>query len=306
MKTVMWFGLVLAALSAAGEVIQTRPDQHATITCGVESFTKNLEWRRGMFMMYNINGRTGGHRKGKGDIMGRISIGTEGLSLRISSVEEGDAGEFTCTVDGAQHRHTLLVVSVSVSPSADLQLESQATLQCQVRGLNPTPTVEWERPDGSPAGSEPLDLQSVSSSDAGTWMCKFSHDGNKYKEPLDVRVKVPEQETPTPAPTTPQSSIQPSCRDCIADLPPDEVKPGLSWWMWAAVGGGSLSIVLLTITVLVLCKRKRRRRRKLLKVKKAEQLLKAKEFCQCKCPAAAAPPPQGRRREKPSALPLME
>lgn len=80
-------------------------------------------------------------------------------------------------------------VSVSASPSADLQLGSEATLQCQVKGLMPDYAVQWKRPGGSPhTTSQVVQLKSVARSDAGTWQCTFSHDGVTYNENLDIKV----------------------------------------------------------------------------------------------------------------------
>lgn len=80
-----------------------------------------------------------------------------------------------------------LSASVSVKPSADLQLGSKAQLQCQVKGLTQGPAVKWRNPGGSLHSSE-LQLDSVARSDAGTWKCMFSHDGLTYNESLEIRV----------------------------------------------------------------------------------------------------------------------
>lgn len=81
-------------------------------------------------------------------------------------------------------------VSVSASPSADLQLGSEATLQCQVKGLMPEYAVQWERPGGSPhITSQVVQLKSVARSDAGAWNCTFSYDEMTYSESLNIKVK---------------------------------------------------------------------------------------------------------------------
>ncbi|KAF7670157.1 hypothetical protein LDENG_00049870 [Lucifuga dentata] len=304
----MWFGFVLAALSAAGEVIKTKPRQRVTIKCEVQTITKELKWKRGDDMIYNLNWKSGVRLNGQGDIMKRVALKQE-KNLEISSVEERDAGEFTCVADGRSHKYTLLVVSVSISPSANLQLGNEARLECQVNGLDHKSRVEWHGPDGSSTESRTVHLKRVASSHAGTWVCKFSQDGNMYEETLKLNVKEPEMPTPSPGQNS-ENAIKSTCHNSRAGTPnPGTHKGwgllGLSWWMWAAVGGGFLVLILLMVCVIVLYKRNRRRRRKFLKLKKTRELLKAKTFCQCNCPAAAAPPPRGQRREKPSAAALM-
>lgn len=79
--------------------------------------------------------------------------------------------------------------SVSASPSAVLQLGSNATLHCQVKGLPPQSAPQWRKPDGSlHPGSGVAQLNPVARSDEGTWNCTFSHDGLMYGRSLDIRV----------------------------------------------------------------------------------------------------------------------
>ncbi len=81
-----------------------------------------------------------------------------------------------------------LSVSVSARPTDDFLLGSKVTLQCKVKGLNSDPAVQWERPDGNPhTGSETVQLNS--SSDSGTWKCKFSHGKEEYSQGLEITVK---------------------------------------------------------------------------------------------------------------------
>lgn len=305
MKTVVWFGLVLGALSAAGKVILTKPGQKTTIECGVNTYSNNVEWRHRDDLIINTPKR-GPPRRGGGDIVQRSRLNRE-TNLVVSNVKEEDAGKFVCMTDGHRHEHTLLVVSVSASPSAELQLGSEATLWCQVKGLDPDPTVQWKRPDGSPhSGSQSVKLNPVAQSDAGTWKCTFSFDGTTHSESLAINVKEPAPETAPSSP--PQSSgdiRKPNCTDCVTQPPPDVILLlGLSLWVWVAVGVGGLVVVLLMVFVIVLCKRIKRRKRKNQRMKNGRQPLKPKKYCQCDYPAAAAKPQQGRRREKPSAPPL--
>ncbi|XP_031155540.1 T-cell surface glycoprotein CD4-like isoform X2 [Sander lucioperca] len=295
MKTIVWFGFVLGALSAAGDVILTKPGQSATFKCGVQTYTQSLVWNHGNDRIISVS-RSGFPRKG-GKFNERSKLKSE-TTLEISGVREEDVGKFICTADGTSYEHTLLVVSVSASPSSELQLGSEATLQCQVKGLNPPDSpVRWERPDGSlHSGSQTVQLKSVARTDAGNWKCTFSHDGGKYNESLEIKVQEPGPKTAAPSPS-------PSSKDVSVTQPPstDAGLLGLKWWMWVAVGVGCLVVVLLMVFVIVLCKRLKRKKRKFLNKKTGRQ---PKTYCQCDRPAAAAKPQQGRRKKKPSALPL--
>lgn len=306
MKTIVWFGFVLGALSAAGKVILTNPGQKVTLECGVNDFNDRLMWHRGDDLMHSTS-KNGYPLRGKAsrtaDIVGRSKV-KQDTKLEISAVKEEDAGKFICTADGSHHEHILLVVSVWATPSNELQLGSEATLHCRVKGLDQDPSVQWKRPDGSPHSGS---FKSATRSDAGTWECVFSHHGETYKRSLTIKVQEPEAATPS----SPQSSndvLKPSCPDCVthqASLTPSvALLLGLSWWVWVAVGVGCLVVVLLMVFVIVLCKRIKRKKRKFQTMKNGRQPLKPKKYCQCDCPAAAAKPQQGRRREKPSAPPL--
>lgn len=291
----MWFGFVLGALSATGTVIVTKSGEKAMITCGEGSFSNKLLWyHRGNFIVEN-NVR-GFPRKGTVDITKRFNLKKE-TDLEILGVKEEDAGPFTCVVDEKSHEHTLLVVSVWASPSGDLLLGSEATLQCQVKGLDQGSTVQWKRPDGSAYGeSHTAQLRPVDRSYAGTWKCMFSFGGKEYSESLHISVK-------EPAPTTSEPVTSKGSKD-IRTTPSGAQLLGLSWWYWVAIGGGSLVVILLMVCVIVLCKRIRRRKRKLQKMKYDRQLLKSKQYCKCNRSTAAEKPQQRRRKEKPSALPL--
>lgn len=82
-----------------------------------------------------------------------------------------------------------LSVSVSASSSGDLLLGSEVTLKCQVTGLNPDSTVQWESPGGKSHAGSQAELKSVARSDAGTWKCTFSYDGTTYSESLEIKVQ---------------------------------------------------------------------------------------------------------------------
>ncbi|XP_032374682.1 T-cell surface glycoprotein CD4 isoform X2 [Etheostoma spectabile] len=298
MKTIVWFGFVLGALSAAGEVILRKPGQKATFKCSVDTYTLSLEWNRGNDLIIRVNGKTGFTVR---DPKYKDNLKLRGTSLEISGVTEEDAGKFICTADGRRKENTLLVVSVSASPSSELQLGSEAMLQCQVKGLHPPNSpVQWKRPNGGPnSESQTVQLKSVAHSDEGNWQCTFSYEGGEYSESLEVKVQDPVPKTTAPSPST-------SSKDASFNPPPstDVVLLGLSWWMWVAVGGGCLVVILLMVFVIVLCKRIKRRKRKFHHKRNGRQPLNPKTYCQCDRPAAAAKPQQGRRKEKPSALPL--
>ncbi|XP_056301132.1 T-cell surface glycoprotein CD4-like [Pseudoliparis swirei] len=293
MKTIAWFAFALAALSAAARVILTNPRHKATLECGVSSFTDILQWFHGEDLLHSVSGKSGIPRKGHFNVAGRSKVRSE-TTLEISDVKEEDAGKFVCNADGRREEHTLLVASVWASPSADLQLGSEATLHCKVSGLDRDSTVRWTSPAGSPHSGW---LESVRRSDAGTWQCVFSQDGGVYSQNLAIEVQVPAPETTAP-PSSPSPST--SCLDCVTRPPPSAAAPllGLSWWVWLTAGGGCLAVVLLVVFVVVLCERIKRKRKHQV-MKNGRQ--KPKSYCQCDCPAAAAKPQRGRRREKPSA-----
>ncbi|XP_041797990.1 CD4-2 molecule, tandem duplicate 2 isoform X2 [Chelmon rostratus] len=268
MKIAVWFVLVLGALSAAGDVFLTKPGQSATLKCGVNNFVNSLEWRNEKDRIYSQD--KGFPRRGQGDIADRSQL--RNTNLRISGVKEQDAGKFTCEVDGTAREHTLLVVSVSVSSSADLRLGGTATLQCQVKGLSPDSTVQWKRPDGRPhKGSQIVQLYPLARSDVGTWICVISHAGKTFNESLDIKVAEPAHTTPAPVPPK-------STKDNRAAAPSSKL--GLSWWMWVVIGVGCAVVLLLMAFVVCLCKRIKRRRRKLRKMKNGRQRLKPEQYCQ--------------------------
>ncbi|XP_010733308.2 T-cell surface glycoprotein CD4 [Larimichthys crocea] len=302
MKMLVWFGLVLGALSAAGNVFVTKPEQTVTLECGVNNFRGSLEWRRGDQRIFSVDGKTGFKRKGTIDIVSRSYDRTTNLEVRRVKLE--DAGKFTCIADGNTKEHTLLVVSVSTNPSGDLHLGSEVALTCQVSGLDTAPAVHWKGPDGKlNSGS----LKSVARSDAGTWKCEFSHGGQTYSESIDIKVTDPPTPPPPPPPPGPSQSSPGShkttCPNCTAN-PPSGASDllGLKWWVWVAIGVGCLVMILLMVFVICLCKKIKTKKRRLQKMRNSRQF--PKKYCQCNRPTAVGKPQQGRRREKPSAPPL--
>nr|AXK15891.1 T cell surface glycoprotein CD4-2 [Sparus aurata] len=294
MKTVVWFGFVLGALSAAGRVIVTKSGDTATLDC--PSFKRTLEWLRESESII-VEGKY--TRKGKSDIASRSIVKQSDLLIR--NVKPADAGSFTCKADGQDNQHTLVVVSVSASPSGELQPGSKVTLECQVNGISPGP-IQWKTPGGKQVKGSPHAVESVALLDAGTWECMFSQGGEMQSHSLVITVKEPVTTTTLP----PTSKTNSKNGESPPNGGPSAPGPllGLRWWMWVVIGVGCLVVVLLMVLVIVLCKRIKRRKRKLQTMKNGRQLLTPRQYCQCNRPAAAAKPQQGRRREKPSVPPL--
>lgn len=304
MKTILWFGFALVAISA-GKVIFTKVGGKAILDCGPRRFTKELVWNRENALIMSVNGKSGFVRRGTIGIVGRSKVRQE-TNLEISKVTEEDAGRFTCKADDTIQEHRLLVVSVSVSPSGVLQEGQEATLRCQVKDLNPT--VEWKKPNGISHTSQTVELKPVAGSDAGTWTCTVTYDGEKYSESLSIEVGGSTRTTTTSYNShNSKDNHKPTGINRATDHPSSDavlLLLGLSWWVWLAVGLGGLVVILLMVFVIILCKRVRRRKKKFQKMKNTQQPLERRKYCQCGREAAATKPQQGRRREKPSALPL--
>ncbi|KAM4601051.1 interference hedgehog-like [Polymixia lowei] len=303
MKTILLFVFVLGAESSE-KVTQVKPGETAKLECGVSTTNKNLKWERESQLIFDINGRTGASRNGKTPTTEKSKV--LGNALHISSVSATDAGRFTCTVDGTPHHQRLLVVSVSVTPPDVLRLGSKAMLNCKVEGLVPEPQVEWQRPGGQPGNPQ---VNAVARSDAGTWLCCYSYNGERYT--MDLMVGVEEPAPPTQNVST---SLPPSPKDVNKKKKCHNCQPGdvgflsmeamgLKLWMWIVIGAGGLVLVLVVVLSIVLPMRKKRMRRKARKLKTLRLPLKANDYCRCERPAAAAAPPRGRPREKPSTLP---
>ncbi|KAM9353283.1 CD4-2 molecule, tandem duplicate 1 [Symphorus nematophorus] len=302
MKTLVCFGFVLCAMSAAGTLIVKKPGQTVVLQCPVSIFTTSVEWKHEDNLIAGSYTR-GFPRRVTSDIGSRSRISGK-TNLSVRGVKEEDAGKFTWVVDGKSQDITLVVVSVSASPSADPQLGSNATLQCRVRGVKPDPKVQWKGPDGNLRSESEVQLTSVAPSDAGTWECTFTHAEGTHTETLEIKVQRPPTTlAPAPAPVPSQKSK--TCPKCVTIPPPKADRLlGLSWWLWVIVGVGCLVAVLLLVVVICFYKRIKRKKRRLLKMKNSRLPLTSNQYCQCNRPTAAAKPQQGRRREKPSAPPL--
>lgn len=294
--------LVLGALCAAENVHQTKPGLTAVLQCGFSDSSGILKWLRGTEQLHSVNLKSGPPLKGRGEIVARSRLKNE-KDLEISKITAKDAGLFTCSVNGQMEEHRLVVSSASVSPSERLEVGSGAVLQCNVAGLPQGETVEWVRPGGGQRErTSRLSVTAVTQADAGTWECVFSANGKTMKETVILEVTARRPSTTAANLTT--GTTKPTvttCPDCgggslTADSP---ALVGLSWWVWAAVGGGCL-VVLLWVLILVMYNRMKRRRRRFMKMRNAGQL-RPKQYCQCPGgPTAAA----GHRGKKPSAPPF--
>ncbi|KAF3692089.1 T-cell surface glycoprotein CD4 T-cell surface antigen T4/Leu-3 Precursor [Channa argus] len=210
-------------------------------------------------------------RKGQNELVLRSRIMQE-TKLEISKVKEEDAGLFSCRADGTNYEHTLLVVSVSASPSSELELHNKVQLHCEVKGFKQDPKVEWRSPDGS-VKDPTFNIDSVTPAHSGNWVCDITYDGKHHKETLIIKVKEPAPATTTSSPT--KNSKSPACPTCAT---PSKV----SWWVWVAVGVGGFVMILLMVCVIVLCKRIKRRKKKMQRMKKGR--LGSKQYCQCNRP----------------------
>ncbi|CAB1456300.1 unnamed protein product [Pleuronectes platessa] len=253
MNVILCLGFVLGALSDAATVIHSKPRQSVTLKCGVVSYSGSLTWKHKDEMIIQI-ARSGPPRKGPAAIKLRSRL-RDDKDLVISEVRKEDAGAFTCEADGQRYDHTLLVVSVSASPSEELQPGGEVRLNG--RG----------RTDCPHAGPE-FHLNPVAASDAGAWHCEFSHGGETYREELAVRVKEPVSSTSPPV-QRPEDNKDTLCPGCGAD--PHGWGGPLGWWLWAAAGAGCVVVLLLTALVIVFCRRIRRRKRKLQQMMKKGQ-----------------------------------
>ncbi|KAK5861805.1 hypothetical protein PBY51_017251 [Eleginops maclovinus] len=305
MKTIVWFGLVLCALRAVGKVIISNPGQKVTIECGIEPFNDYVGWHHGTEIIFSSPKRRGTPRKGKSDIVSRSRQSGE-KNLQITNLKVEDAGKFTCEVDHKRQEHTLLVVSVSALPSSVLQVGNEARLLCRCGDLNSN--MEWKGPNGQ-THTDIASLKPVALSDAGTWECKITHEEGVHTESLVITVKDPK--VATPAPTQGPGGDRKSTPTKVSDpnnVPLSPFDPalllGLSWWVWVAIGVGSLIVLLLVGFVTVLYNRIKRRRRRYRDMKNCRLPLQPKQYCKCERPAAAAKPQQGRRRDKPTPPPL--
>ncbi|XP_037532527.1 CD4-2 molecule, tandem duplicate 2 [Nematolebias whitei] len=277
----MFYSTVLAELFATGNSVITEVGQKITLKCGVDRLERRVEWSHGSDLIIRVDLKSGTPSKGKSHIKDKSRlIGDK--DLVIFNVEERDAGKFTCKTDGRSSEQALTVVSVSVDPHNSLQVGSTATLQCRVKELDQTLRVEWQKPDGSVESSNIVHLNPVDMSHGGNWHCRVVNNEDQFSKTLSITVTGGTYRPPAEA----------------GEL----MLLGLIWWVWVAFGVGSLLVIILIVVVIFTVMRIRKKKRRL-KMKQA-MLLKPKKYCQCARQTAAPKPWQGRRREKPPALPL--
>ncbi|XP_027869247.1 T-cell surface glycoprotein CD4-like [Xiphophorus couchianus] len=309
MKTIILFGLVLGALSAADKVYITDVGGKVTLQCDQGSFKQMVEWYRGDTRIIRVQ-RNGLSSKGKTPFKDRIKS-LKDTDIEISNVQESDSGKFTCVADGLRKEHLLIVVSVSVVPSGTLKVGADATLECKTNpgvSLQPKPNVKWQKPDGSVETKPKVELKHVAPSDKGTWTCLVSHEGETFNKSVTINVEEHVETTTPPAIVENSKSSNLGNGENSTGGVRGFGHPirllGLVWWIWVAIGAGGLVVIILIIVIIVVHKRNKRKKKKFLRMKKAQLSQKPKKYCQCVRQTAAAKPRQGRRREKPSALPL--
>uniref|UniRef100_A0A3Q0S1S7 Ig-like domain-containing protein n=1 Tax=Amphilophus citrinellus TaxID=61819 RepID=A0A3Q0S1S7_AMPCI len=226
---------VLGALSAAGEIFIAEVGQKVRLGCGVSSYRRSLEYE-GLVVSCT------------GELAKRTSV--RHVNLEISGVRETDAGKFTCLADKTSKEHSLVVVSVSVSvaPSAVLQLGSEATLQCDVKGLDEGYEVKWKSPNaGLPEGTSTTQLKPVTSLHDGTWQCVITYGSNQISESLTIKVKGNTHVLGMK--TLIYLCDQNKKRGVWCTAMDDPL--GISCWMWLAMGVCCLFGILLMLCVMV-------------------------------------------------------
>uniref|UniRef100_A0A3B3TNS4 T-cell surface glycoprotein CD4-like n=1 Tax=Poecilia latipinna TaxID=48699 RepID=A0A3B3TNS4_9TELE len=289
MKTIILFGLVLGALSAAGKVYIAEVGGKVTLQCGVTSIKSRLEWKN-IIMNYICS------LLGSSEIKMRAKKSKD-TDIEISKIMEGDSGKFTCVVGRSSHEHHLIVVSVS-APSGPLKVGADATLECKansgVSGLC-QPEVKWRKPDGSVQPESKVEFKSVALTDTGIWQCLVSCQGETFTKNVTINVEV---------------FLVLIWSDVFAQPggvrgPEDPMMLlGLVWWIWVAIGAGSLVVIILVIVIIVMHKRNKRKKVHVESQDKSVLFVETSLYSLYHSQTAAAKPQQGRRREKPSALPL--
>uniref|UniRef100_A0A8C6KF57 Ig-like domain-containing protein n=1 Tax=Nothobranchius furzeri TaxID=105023 RepID=A0A8C6KF57_NOTFU len=263
---------VLGALAAAGKVFIAEVGMKKALECGNRKTITDVQWNHGSEQICKVDVKTGRSIKGKSNILERSRI-IQDKNLQIRPVKEMDAGRFTCIADGATYEHTLIVVSVSVNPSSDLSTGAEASLECRVTESDQKSTVKWEKPGGLFENSPKVQLSPVEASHGGPWQCHVTNDCACRL--FHIFLHLIRHLTRYDLAFAPAGSTN--------HQPPSGGMTllGLIWWVWVAVGVGSLVVIILIIVVIVMMRRIRRRKRKLLKMRDAKLPPRTKKYCQC-------------------------
>ncbi|XP_020783729.2 T-cell surface glycoprotein CD4-like [Boleophthalmus pectinirostris] len=297
MKSALLFAWVLLSAQCAAEtVVQTKPGGTASLKCGISDGVSVLKWLHNDQPVYTTNPRTGMPLRGKGEIVRRSRLKYE-RELEISQVTPADAGLFICRVKDKEEQHRLIVSAVSVAPPGPLQTGSGAVFRCDVSGRGGGSTVHWRGPDGQSYAEATVTLSHVTMKDSGSWECQITVNGKVMKESVQIQVREPRDQT-TPPPSTTRTTVdnEETCSNCVnsTQTAPPALVLGLSWWVWAAIGGGFV-VVLLWVLILIMYNQITRRKRRFMKMQKTKQT----KYCQCPGPTAA----NGHSRTKPPAPP---
>ncbi|KAJ7985198.1 hypothetical protein DPEC_G00349590 [Dallia pectoralis] len=301
-----WIVFALCISHVIGEAIYSRigrPDA-VKIKCGAKTSNMDVEWSYQAvgssgppIMINSLNGKSGKQRKGTAPMVNRAILRES--SLEIQAVET-DAGQYICKVNREEKgSHSLYMISVTVNPPSPLDEGSQATLNCQVSGPSPLPSVEWLRPGGVVAGdSGMVSLNPVALTDHGEWSCRISQGEKTQDESLTVYIKA---HTTTPVKSDPDSISHPSRSglenqathrtswDAGSQNVTDWSMLGLSLWVWLPIGAGGLGLIVLLVTGVFLLCRNRRMKKRRQKIRNNGELLKA-NYCQCKSTTSEGPP----------------
>ncbi|XP_047659532.1 B-cell receptor CD22-like [Tachysurus fulvidraco] len=106
--------------------------------------------------------------------------------VRLQSVSSEDAGSYSCAVRGYEHLHspvqTLRVryrpknVSVSVSPSSEIVVDSSLTLTCSSDANPPVQSYTWIKGKTSVGKEKTYNISKISSEDSGEYKCRSSNE----------------------------------------------------------------------------------------------------------------------------------
>ncbi|KAI4883703.1 hypothetical protein NFI96_031574 [Prochilodus magdalenae] len=187
----------LCVATGGSEVFYKRTGEEVTMDCpnvGLDS-KRDVEWRHSGVRVIKINTRTGNVARGNAALASRARA--DGINMKIVGVQIGDFGDYSCSgFDTRGNRttweHKLNVVSVSVSPSDTVLVYTNVTLRCDVPG-DPAAQVQWMKPPGDEAYGSPsntVTLTSVTSAEAGQWVCLIRNTTEKEVGRFGVDIKV--------------------------------------------------------------------------------------------------------------------